>query len=140
MSYTTLNAFKSKFGESELIQLTDRDGKGVYDEEVFDAANAETDAEIDASLSPIYTLPLSSVPVFLTSIANDLTREKLYTNNVPESVQKKGEVARKNLGLIRDGKMSLGLPTASEPASNDLPSFDGPDSREWDADTLGDFK
>lgn len=116
MPYATLADLTARFGEEELIQLTDRLGAGVVDAVVAGAALAEADAEIDAYLAGRYALPLAAVPQILVRLACDIARYRLATDTPLEEVRKRYEDARRLLENLAAGRVTLGLPAVDQPA------------------------
>lgn len=98
----------ARFGESELIQLSDRLGDGVMDAAVINQALADAGAVIDGHLAGLYTLPLAPVPAILVGYACDLARERLYKDAAPETVGRRADDARRFLVLAGQGKIALG--------------------------------
>jgi phage gp36-like protein len=78
MSYATVTELITRFGEAELIQLTDRDGGGAINQAVVAAALTDADALINGYVSARYTVPLSPVPPVITKIAADIARYTLH--------------------------------------------------------------
>lgn len=113
MSYATLADLYDRFGQDEILQLTDVDRGGVPDEATVARAQADADAEIDAALVARYQLPLSPVPTILVRIACDLMRESFYTNSVPDVVKDRAAVARRLLASIARGDTNLQAPAAA---------------------------
>lgn len=109
--YCTAQQMIERFGETVLVQLTDRAGSGEIDQEVLDAAIADATAEIDMHLAGRYALPLSVVPLPVVRIACLLARDILAVNSdsSDEHWQKQAESARKMLRDIGDGRVSLGV-------------------------------
>lgn len=139
MAYATQQDMIDRFGEEELVQLTDRAQAGVIDATVLAQALSDANAEIDGYLVGRYTLPLPSVPIALTRIACDLARYYLYDNRATEQVTTRAEEVRAFLMSIAQGKVSLGLDTLSKPATaSDGPQTSGP-ARVFTTDTLEDF-
>jgi phage gp36-like protein len=90
----------ARFGELEMIQLTDRDNTtGVVNLAVLDAAIADAEAEVDSYISVRYAMPLASVPDIVKSMTADVARYRLYDTEVPEIVEKRYDAA---LRLLRD--------------------------------------
>lgn len=108
MPYTSLSALIDRYGEAELIQLTDRAGAGVVDEDVVDRAIADADAEIDAYLAKRVSLPLASVPAVLDRTAAVLARYHLYNDAPTELVQSQYDAALRLLRDVANGLVSLG--------------------------------
>lgn len=111
MSYATKQNMIDRYGEDEVIALTDRSNAGVVGDAVLAAALAETDAEIDPYLMARYTLPLASVPKVITGFACDITRYRLTGANVTETdvVRLRYKDAIKFFESVAAGKISLGL-------------------------------
>jgi len=106
--YSTTQTLIDRFGEDELIQITDRNNSGQLDHAVLERANNDATGEIDGFLGDRYTLPLASVPRILNVYAADIARYKLYDDGAPEQVQKRYDHAIRMLELIASGKVSLG--------------------------------
>lgn len=136
MSYCAQADLVTRYGESELIQLTDRAGLGVIDAEALAQAIQDTDAEIDARLGGRYPLPLEAVPPVLLKIACELTYYGLWHDQVPELVAERAKAARKLLEALGAGTLSLGLAETPVPAG--APEFtEGP--RPWGFPRSGDW-
>ena len=79
--YVDLAGLIERFGETELIQLTDRtDGPlaGVIGVTVVDQAIADTSSLIDGYIARSYRLPLAAVPAALAKAAADICRYYLH--------------------------------------------------------------
>ncbi|HBY38461.1 MAG TPA: DUF1320 domain-containing protein, partial [Alteromonas sp.] len=74
MNYCTTNDLIDRFGESELIALSDRDNTGSVDAQVVSAAIADASALIDGYLGGRYALPLSVIPSVLPKLCGDIAR------------------------------------------------------------------
>ena len=118
MTYATQQNMIDRFGEQELIELTDRDQLGVIDAVVLAQALADADAEINAYLVSRYTLPLASVPPVLVKFAADVARYQLYDTRATEMVKARYDDAIKFFKMLASGAVSLGLDTASEPVAD----------------------
>lgn len=137
--YATQQNLIDRFGEGELIQLTDRHNTGAIDAVVLDQAIADADAEIEGYLVGRYALPLASVPPVLTLLACDLARYHLYDDHATEQVRTRYEDARRLLESIASGKVQLGLPAGGGAAPvAGSPEVSTP-GREFTKDTLRDF-
>ena len=117
MSYASLADLVSRFGEQELIQLTDTENVGEIDTLTVSKALADADAEIDAALRGRYQLPLSTTPELVVRIACELTREALYADSPSETVKDRAKNARLLLTGIASGKMRLEAPAAVQAES-----------------------
>lgn len=110
-TYATRQNMIDRFGEAEIIQLTDRAERptNVINDGVLNRALEDADGEIDSALAARYTLPLVSIPKVLVRIACDLARYHLYDDVAGESVRERYEDAKAYLKQLATGMMSLGL-------------------------------
>ncbi len=124
MTYANKAAMISRYGEREVIALTDREDLGIIDDAVLQSALASADAEIDPYLlSALYTLPLTQVPSLLSGFACDITRYRLCGAGVTETdeVRNRYRDAVQFLEKVASGNINLGLgvsgaaPAQSEP-------------------------
>ncbi len=113
MSYATPAMMIARFGEDEVIALTDRSGAGLIDDAVLSAALTDTDAEIDPYLMSRYTLPIANAPKVLSSFACDIARYRLSGSGVTETdiVRLRYKDAIKFFENVASGKLTLGLST-----------------------------
>lgn len=109
MTYASQQNLIDRFGEDELIQLTDRASLDAIDATVVARALADADAEINGYLSTRYTLPLSPVPAVLEKLACDIARYQLFENAVTEIVKERYENAIRFLKDVAAGKVTLGV-------------------------------
>jgi phage gp36-like protein len=125
VSYATQQDLVDRFGEQELIALTDRADPpaGAPDATTVAKALADADAEIDGYLIGRYTLPLAATPKILVLAACDLARYRLYEDRATEQVRRRYEDQVKFLRAVADGKIALG-PSAGGDAP--APSSGGP--------------
>jgi phage gp36-like protein len=124
MPYCAKQDMKDRFGEGQMIQLTDRTGAGIIDDTVLNQAIGDADGEINSYLTKRYDLPLATVPPALVLKACDLTRFYLYEVAVPEAVQKRYDNAVVWLRGVAKGDISLGLDGAgAETDSAGLPEM-----------------
>lgn len=139
MPYATQQALIDRFGESELIRLSDHEGTGAIDAGVVAGKLADADAEIDGYLAGRYTLPLTTVPEALRRIACDIARYHLYDDRVTEAVQKRYDDAIKFLVLVSKGQVQLGVDTGGDtPQTGAAPEYYA-GAQVFDARTLRDF-
>lgn len=108
MGYVTKADLIARYGEEELIRLTDRAGAGVIDDAVLNVAIADVDAEVDAHLASRYTLPLAEVPSVLTRAAATIAFAELHTLDVPATLSERVKWARGLLKQIGAGDIRLG--------------------------------
>jgi phage gp36-like protein len=107
----------ARFGEQELIQLTDRENREAIVSEVLERALDDAEAEINSYLSTRYQLPFLDPPAVLKRLACDIARYCLYDERATETVTQRYEAAVKMLRAFADGKATLGLlSTQQEPS------------------------
>ena len=123
--YCTQDDMISRFGEEELIQLTDRAALGVIDGTVLDRAMADAAAEIDGYLAGRYALPLAETPQALTLVACDIARYRLYDDSVIDIVKERYEQAVAYLRSLARGEISLVQQTGAVAESAGMAEFDG---------------
>lgn len=115
MAYATAQDMIKRFGEEELIDLTDRDGSlGSIAAPVLDQALADASAEIDGYLGGRYKLPLATVPAVLIRICCDIARYQLYDERANEQLQTRYQDSIKFLRSLGKGELNLGLPDEGE--------------------------
>ena len=78
--YATQQDLIDRFGETELVQLTDRTNRPAttIDDTVVERHLSDADELIDGYVGKLYSLPLSSVPDRLTKVACDIARYYLH--------------------------------------------------------------
>ena len=133
MPYATRQEMIDRFGEDELIQLTDRAAPptDMINDTVLDAALNDADAEINGYIQARYPLPLTSVPLQISRIARDIARYYLYDDGITDVVEKRYKDALETLKGIAKGFVHLGLDetgettpvSASPETSADAPVF-----------------
>jgi phage gp36-like protein len=117
MSYAVKQDMIDRFGEAELIKLTDRDypATPVINDTVLNAALADAEAEINSYLSGRYILPLTHTPAVLVRIACDIARHRLWViDPAPEQVAKRFRDAIAFLTSVAEGTSGIGVDTALE--------------------------
>jgi phage gp36-like protein len=114
MAYATQQDMEDRFGERELVDLTDRDLPltGAIVAGVVTKAIADAEAEIQAYISARYPLPLpTSAPPILVRLTCDIARYYLYfyTQTIPDAVQKAYVNSVTLLKRISEGKAELAV-------------------------------
>lgn len=117
MTYTTLDALRTRFGEVLLIQATDRAGAGVVDVGMVNQALANTDATINAALAVRYQLPLATVPAVVADIALAIAVYKLHVFSCDPKIKDDHDQALKDLDAIAKGNRKLDV-AGIEPISS----------------------
>jgi phage gp36-like protein len=132
MIYATLADLVARFGETELVQLTDTTN---VPPRTVDAARVATKIDdaaafIDGYVGQVYRLPLAGcakpivggfeyvAPPVLTRLACDLARYYLYDDLAPESeVYRRYKAALKELEAIANGGVQLSCPWGGSPGA-----------------------
>jgi phage gp36-like protein len=116
MPYAARQDLIDRFGEQEIIQLTDKANPpaGVIDQAVLDSVSADADGVIDSYIASRYTLPLAAAPKILVRYACDITRYFLYGDQPGEAQRRAYDDAIKFLRSVADGTVSLGLDSANQ--------------------------
>ncbi|MES8308143.1 DUF1320 domain-containing protein [Cutibacterium acnes] len=137
--YATLQDLVDRFGETELVQLSDRAATGAIDPAVVARKLADAAAEIDSYLVGRYTLPLTPVPTVLARLACDIARYHLYDDRATEQVTQRYRDAIRFLEQVAKGAVQLGVVPDGTPAvPSAAPEFDAP-LRVFDRTSLRDF-
>jgi len=112
--YCSIQDLINRFGEHELISISDHENVGGIDESVIDMAITDAAAEIDAYIGARYSVPLTSIPAVLTVHACNITRYRLYDERSLDEVTERYKQAISFLKMVADGKGSLGIETGKE--------------------------
>ncbi|WP_445945491.1 gp436 family protein [Shewanella sp.] len=114
--YATTANMLSRFGEQDLMLLTEREGSvpGEINYPALEQALRDASAEIDGYIVGRYTLPLTLVPAVLERNCCDIARYFLYGDKAPEQVEKRYGAVIKFLSSVSKGDISLGLATTGE--------------------------
>lgn len=129
MNYATQADMVSRFGELEMIQLTDRDRLGVIGIAVLAQALADATAYADGFLGRVYQLPLRGCaqpeaggvvtylpPPVLTRLVCDLARYYLFTNGDKDhEAVRRHKAATTELVGIAAGDTQLSCPLGGTP-------------------------
>lgn len=118
MAYAAKSDMLTRFGEGEVIALTDRANLGVIDDALLDGALAEATAEIEPYLAPRHALPLANVPKIVTGFACDIARYRLCGSGVTltDDIRDRYKDAIKFFEQVAKGVIGLGLDAANAPA------------------------
>lgn len=131
MTYATTADLIRRFGEAEVLQLSDHDITGEIDEAVVAQALADADEVIDGYVSGRYAVPLTPVPALVAMVACDLARHRLHRDAPTEAVLAAHKQAMALLDDIAKGKVTLraaGITAAEAQPSvdSDSPRLVGP--------------
>lgn len=118
MPYVTLAQMTARFGEQEMIELTNLHSpdETTINVTAFNAAALDAEAEIDSYVGIVADLPLASIPLVLAGKAADVTRYYLDTLDPRDDVRQRYEDAVEWLKLLAAGKVHLGLTDTGEDA------------------------
>ncbi|MFC3179457.1 gp436 family protein [Cypionkella sinensis] len=119
MTYATQQQMATRFGEAQLVLLTDRASvaTGVIDAAVMARALSDADAVIDGYLGARYTLPLAEIPPLITDLAQVIAYWKLHISEPDAKTRTDYEQAVKMLKDIANG--TIRIPAAGiEPATS----------------------
>lgn len=110
MSYATQQDMVDRFGESDLIKLTDRADPPLdaIDAAVLNARLADAQGVIDSYVATRYTLPLTATPLLLRQIECDLAWYLLQGGNPSQDAKDRNDAAMRILRDVSAGKVSLG--------------------------------
>ncbi|KIP18547.1 hypothetical protein KY49_3295 [Burkholderia sp. MSHR3999] len=141
MAYATSDDMVSRFGETEMISITDRDMAGVIDATVAGDALDDASAEIDTYLAGRYALPFAGTPRFIAGLCCDIARYRLCVGEtrMTEEISDRYKAAVRFLELAAAGKVTLGeLPNGAPVQPGATIAF-RPGSRIWYDDDRGAF-
>lgn len=141
MPLATLQHMVERFGEREMIALTDRDNTGGIDEAVLNSALNSAEVEINAYLAALYQLPFASVPVIVRDFSCDVARYRLCGSEVTETeeVRARYKDAIKFFEKVSKGEVSLGLNLLSQVQNTSGIVMINAKNRVFDKNTLADY-
>ncbi|MGS0496369.1 gp436 family protein [Pseudoalteromonas mariniglutinosa] len=118
MAYATITAMQQRFGERDLIYLSEREDSpaDVINTAVIEQAINDASDVINGYLAGRYELPLVTVPNLLEQFCCDIARYKLGTNDVPEHVETRYKDAIKFLMSVAKGELSIGVDALGQDA------------------------
>lgn len=107
--YCTQQDLIDRFGEEEILALSDLDRTGSIDETRVTRAIADATATINGYLAGRYALPLTSIPQMLGLIACDIARYRLMGVRPTDEAKGRHSDALAWLTKVGTGAFSLGL-------------------------------
>ncbi|WP_337267063.1 gp436 family protein [Oryzifoliimicrobium ureilyticus] len=131
MTYCTKQDLIDRFGETELVQVTDRMNKpaSTIDDTVVNRALSDATALIDGYIGKAYKLPLAAVPDSLVKASADIARYYLHFKGVDKEspVQRAYDQAVTLLLNVSKGLVQLveDTGTAPAPAGDGMVQFSG---------------
>jgi len=114
MSYCTLQDLRDRYGDDELIQLTDRTNVGTINESVINRAIVDADGEIDGYLGGRFDVPANPVTKSLVRVACDISRYYLYDDAATDTVKDRYKNAIAFVKSIGKGDISIGVDAAGD--------------------------
>lgn len=119
--YATQAEMIARFGQKEVVALTDRDFTGVIDESVLTSALEMSGYEIDGYLGGRYTVPMPNPPQILIGFACDIARYRLCGTGgvqVTDEIRDRYKDAIRFLEHVAAGRVTLGgLPEGTAPSN-----------------------
>lgn len=110
--YCTIEDIRRYVSEEALTELTDDTSTGTVDIAIVDGIITDAADEVNSYLQARYTVPLASVPRFISQLTIDIAIYRLYKRRfameMPESLERSYQNALKNLRLIQKGDVSIG--------------------------------
>ncbi|KAA1165480.1 DUF1320 domain-containing protein [Pseudoalteromonas fuliginea] len=121
MSYASTNDMQKRFGQQDLVLLTEREDSDPeqINMPILEQALTDASAEINGYLAGRYSLPLTIVPTVLTRLCCDIARYFLGTDNAPEHITERYQNAIKFLVAVGKGTLSLGVDELGANAQTD---------------------
>ena len=115
MTYATQQDMVNRFGDREVIALTDRANVGVINAAVLAQGLTAADDEINAYVAARYSLPFATVPLLVRDFACDIARYRLCGGEVTETeeVRNRYKDAIDFLKRVASNQVTLGLNAAS---------------------------
>lgn len=111
MAYATVADMVDRFGDLEMIEMTDRHHSGAVNQEVAAVALADASAEIDAYLGR-FARPFEEVPPILKRLCCDIARYRLTAASgvlITEEIRNRYQIDVLNLlKALAKGDLQLG--------------------------------
>ncbi|RRW89151.1 gp436 family protein [Pandoraea apista] len=117
MSYASREEMIDRFGELEVIQLTDRDRRGEIDASVLAYALEDASAEMNTYLAGRYQVPVKVHARFLAGLCCDIARYRMSGSETVETdpVRVRYKDALRFLEKVANGTATLGLDVTDAP-------------------------
>ncbi len=109
MSYATQQSLIDRYGEAELIALTDKatPPTGAIVATVVDRALADADAIIDSYAAARYLTPMTPTPAVVVGVACVIARYKLHEDHATELIRRDYETALTWLRDVAAGRAQI---------------------------------
>ena len=132
--YASIADMIERFGETEIVELTDLEHTGEVVVDVAERALADATAEIDGYLAARYRLPVTDTPRVLSLLCTDIARYRLQKGVTTDQARQRYEDAISNLKQISRGEINL--PLAAPPPASAEPMVSPGRARVFDDDTM----
>lgn len=106
MAYATQQDLIDRFGEEELIQVSDPQNMAIDPVKVVKALD-DASNRIDTDVAALYTVPVNPPHPALVLLCADIARYYLHSDKANENIRKAYEDALKLLEKIRSGLVPL---------------------------------
>lgn len=109
MAYATQTDMENRYGEQQLIELTDRadEPTGEVDAAIMAAALEDASALIDSYVGRRYQPPVSPVPVILRNVCCAIAYHELHRGRHADETRAAYDDALRTLANISNGTMVL---------------------------------
>lgn len=132
--YASVADMIERFGEVEIIELTDLEHTGEVVVDVAEQALSDATAEIDGYLAARYRLPVTDTPRMLSVLCTDIARYRLQKGVSTDQARQRYEDAIAALKSIARG--DINLPLSSPPPASAEPMTTPGSARVFDDDAL----
>jgi phage gp36-like protein len=107
--YASISDLVARYGQLEIVQLTDRGYTGQVGAPECLRALADASLEADGFLGVRYSLPLPVTPPLVAFCCCEIARYRLYEDAAPQEVRQRYIDATTTLSRIAAGKVTLGI-------------------------------
>ena len=132
--YASIADMIERFGETEVVELTDLEHTGEVVVDVAERALTDATAEIDGYLAARYRLPVTDTPRVLSVLCTDIARYRLQKGATTDQARQRYEDALGTLKQIARGEINL--PLAAPPPASAEPMSSPGRARVFDDDTM----
>lgn len=132
--YASVTDLIERFGETEIVELTDLEHTGAVNEAMAEQALTDATSEIDGYLAARYRLPVTDTPRLLSLLCTDIARYRLERGVNTDQARQRYEDSVAKLKAIARGEINLPLDTP--PPASAEPRVVVGGGRTFDKDTL----
>lgn len=122
-NYANKSTIIKRFGDKDLIELTDKNATGEINLDSLNNAIKDADAIVNSALQKQFETPINPTPHIIEMIANDIAFSRLFTRNRPEIINTMLSEALEKLEQISKGEISIN-DTYSSPTHKQKVSID----------------